>query len=160
MEQSAASATPETRDHRPWLVAAVAAGLLLAVAVTAIVLTGTRKDLAYEPGSPESAVQAYAQAWEAGDVDTAWDLLTPQAQARVQEFEFRSAMSWDEDVPTRIWVEERRDLEDRVELSLAVERSWDGLFGSDREVRPMRVTLIRVDGAWRIDTPLVGFYRW
>jgi hypothetical protein len=159
MEQTAGFASHEVRDRRTGLVAALAAAGLLGLATIALVLTGTPEDVGYGPGSPEAVMQAYAQAWEAGDADTAWALFTPRAQTRVRQYELRSAMSWSEDVPTRIWVEQRRDLDDRVELDLAVERSWDGLLGPDREIEPLRVTLIRLDDAWRIDTPLVGFHR-
>ena len=160
MEQNAGATDQQGSDRRIWLVGAIAVVALVAVAVAAVVLTSTREDTVYEPGSPEAAVQAYAEAWEAGDTDAAWEMLTPRAQSRVEEFEFRRAASWEEDLPTRMWVDERHDFDERVELDLAVERTWDGLFGPDRDIQRLRLRLIQIDGAWRIDTPVMGFYPW
>jgi hypothetical protein len=95
-----------------------------------------------------------------GDVEGAWALLSPEAQTRVHKYQIRSAMSWDEEVPTRIWIEERRDLDDRVVLTLGVERTWEGLLGPDRDTGSLRLTLIQLGDEWRIDTPVVGFHPW
>lgn len=160
MEQNAGATDQQGIGRRTWLIGAVAVAALIAIAVLAVVLTSTREDTVYEPDSPEAAVQVYATAWEAGDADAAWEMLTPRAQGRVERFEFRNAISWDEEVPTRVWVEEHREFDDRVVLTLGVERTWDGLFGPQRETQSMRLTLIQLDDEWRIDTPLVGFYAW
>jgi hypothetical protein len=160
MEQTTGATIHHGSDRRTWLIGAIAVAALVAIAAVAVVLTGSRDDAVYEPGSPEAVVQAYADAWADGDADAAWEILTPGAQARVRETEFRSAASWQEEMPTRMWIDERRDLDDRVVLVLSVEWTWDGLLGPDRNIQPLSVALIELDGAWRIDTPLVGFYRW
>lgn len=160
MEQTLGNSRSSGSDRRPLLVGAVAVVVIVAVAVSAVVLTSSRDDTVYEPGTPEAVVQAYADAWAAGDADAAWQLLTPRAQSRLLASEFRRAASWDEEIPTRLWVDERRDLDDRVVLTLSVEWTWDGLLGPDRDIQPLRVTLIELDGAWRIDTPLMGFHPW
>ena len=160
MEQTAGATQRQGSDRRTWLLGAIAVIVLIAIAAATVMLASTREDATYEPGSPEAAVQAYAAAWQAGDADAAWDLLTPGAQARVQEFEFRRAASWEEDMPTRLWVDERHDYEGRVVLDLSLERTWDGLLGPDRDIQSLRLTLIQIDDAWRIDTPVVGFYPW
>ena len=157
--------TAEANDHRgvgrrTWLVGGMAVIALICLAVAAVVLTTTRQDATYAAGSPEAAVQTYALAWEAGDADAAWGMLTPQAQRRVQRSEFHGAISWEEDTPSRVWVDKRRDLDDRVVLTLGVERTWDGLFGPSRHTESLRLTLIQLDDEWRIDTPVVGFHRW
>lgn len=138
---------------------AAAIGVVL-VAAAAMALAGTREDVEYEPGSPEAAMAAYVDAWDAGDVEAAYTALTTRAQARVPLHEFREVMTWDEEVPTRIWIEQRTDYDDRVVFDLTVETTYDGLFGPDRDTHSLRVTLINVDDAWRIDTPLVGTYSW
>jgi hypothetical protein len=45
-------------------------------------------------------------------------------------------------------------------LTLSVERTWDGLLGPDRDVQTLRLSLVELDGAWRIDSPIVGFEPW
>lgn len=160
MEQHTGVEDQRGHGQRAWLIVALAVVALVTVAAFAVLLIDTGDDAVYEPGTPEAAVQAFAAAWEMGDVDGAWALLSPEAQTRVHKYQVRSAMSWDEEVPTRIWIEERRDLDDRVVLTLGVERTWDGLFGPDRDTQSLRLTLIQLDGDWRIDTPVVGFYPW
>lgn len=160
MQQTAGATTQSGSDRRTWLIGAVAVAAVILIAVAAVVLTGMRQDAVYEPGSPEAAVQDYVEAWAAGDASTAWEMLTPQAQARVDEFEFHHARAWEEDLPTRVWIDERQDLPDWVALTLSVEWTWDGLFGPDRHLETVRLKLIEQDGAWRIDTPLLGFHRW
>lgn len=150
---------PPSGGRSAWLIGIVVA-VVLVVAVAAVTLVGARDEVEYQPGSPEAAIAAYAEAWDAGDIDTAYAALTTRAQARVPLYEFREVMTWDEDVPTRIWIEERTDYDERVVLDLSVETSYHGLFGADRDTHSLRVTLVRVDGTWRIDTPLVGIYSW
>lgn len=160
MEQTAGATDHPGSDRRTWLLGAIAIAVLVTISMVAVVLVGDRDDAAYGPGSPEAVVQDYAEAWAAGDTDAAWKMLTPRVQARVQEFEFRQAASWDDQMPTRVWVEQRNDLPDWVTLTLAVEWTWDGLFGPDRDIQNLRVKLVELDGTWRIDTPLVGFNPW
>lgn len=160
MEQNAEATKQQGAGRRTWLVATVAVAALIAIALIAIVLVSRQEDTVYEPGSPEAVVQAYAEAWEAGDADAAWEMLTPRAQGRLERSEFSNAISWEEEMPTRVWVEERRDLDDRVMLTLTVERTWDGLLGPSRDIGSLRLTLIELDDAWRIDSPIVGFHVW
>ena len=161
MEQTTGAIDHRGSGRRTWLIGAVALLILvLSGAVAAFVLAGDREATVYAPGSPEAAVQAYARAWDAGDADAAWAFLTPQAQARVHRSEFRSAISWEEDTPSRVWVEERRDLDGKTILRLGVERTWHGPLGPGRDTESLRLTLIQLDDEWRIDTPVVGFYRW
>ena len=126
----------------------------------AVVLAGTQEDTVYDSGSPEAAVQDYAAALETGDMDAAWRLMSPRAQSLMERYEFRRAAHWEEDLPTRMWVDRRDDYDDRVVLALSIERTWDGLLGPDRDIQSLRLTLVRVDGEWYIDTPLVGLYPW
>jgi hypothetical protein len=147
-------------DLRPWLIGVLIALAIVVVAAVAVILTGHREDVVYEPGSPETVVQAYADAWAAGDVDAAWQLLTPRAQSRVARYEYRNAMRWDEEVPSRVWVDGRRDYDDHVVLTLSVEHTWDGLFGPQRDIQTVRLSLVELDGEWLIDTPIVGFEPW
>ena len=160
MEQTDGATSTPGSDRRTWLIGAVLVAVLVAIAVAGVVLTSTREVADYDSGSAEAAVKAYAQAWEVGDTEAAHRLLTPRAQERVELAVFRDAMAWDEEVPTRVWVEDRRDFGERVVLTLGIERTWDGLFGPDREIESLRVALLQLDGEWRIDTPMVGFNFW
>ena len=160
MERTAGATGPQGIGHRAWLVGLILVGAFVAIAAMAMVLIGDRQDTVYDPDSPEAAVQAYTQAWEGGDVDAAWQVLTPRAQERVEWFEFQHAATWSEESPTRMWVAERDDHVDYVVLTLSIERTWDGLLGPDRDVQSLRLRLVRLDGSWRIDSPIAGFYPW
>lgn len=159
MDENEKAAATLGSDRRMWLIGAAIAVLIVVVAI-AVALTSTQQETRYPPGSPEAALQAYAESWERGDNDAAYEVLTERVQARVDSLEFRHAMSWDEEAPKRVWIEERTDIDDGVVLKLLVETTYNGLFGPDRDTLMIRVTLVEVDGVWRIDTPLVGLYPW
>ena len=160
MEQYAGPTEPQGAERRTWLIGAIVVAALIAIATIAIVLVSRQEDAAYEPGSPEAVVRAYADAWEAGDADAAWEMFTPRAQERLERSEFLNAISWEEEMPTRLWVEERRDFDDRVVLVLSVEWTWNGLLGPSRDIGSLRLTLVESGDTWQIDTPLVGFRVW
>ncbi len=159
MDELENATTSMGSDRRMWFVGAAIAALIAIMAI-AVVLTSTQQETEYPPGSPEAALQAYAWSWERGDINAAYEMLTERVQAHVERLEFRHAMSWDDEAPKRVWIEERTDIDDGVVLKLLVETTYNGLFGPDRDTHVIRVTLIEVDGVWRIDTPLVGFYPW
>jgi predicted kinase len=93
--QTSTDSTPGS-DRWLWLMGMFITMAIVVVAALAVVLMGDRQDAALEPGSPEAVVQDYAEAWAAGDSDAGWQMLTPRAQARVQQYEFREAIRWDE----------------------------------------------------------------
>jgi hypothetical protein len=147
-------------ERRSLLFAAlVVAALLIVAAATAFYASGAR-DASYAPGSPEAAFQRYAQAWDAGDTDAAYAALSVRAKARVPERDFREAIEWGDDGATRLWIDERSGTDDRVVLRLTVETSHGGLFSVERYRDHPRVTMIREDDAWKIDTPLIGYHSW
>ena len=158
MNDSAATTASPAGTERTWLIAAIVALALVGIATAAIVIATDQREAPYMPGTPEAAVQDYAQAWDAGDTDAAYALLSSRAQARVPEWEFRHAMTWSDESSSRIWIDERRDVGYQAILELTVERIYDGFLRPARERDGMRLVLIREDGAWRIDTPLLGYY--
>ena len=158
MDQSTGSSASPTGTGRPWLVAAIVALALAGMATAAIVLLSGQREVTYAPDTPEAAVQAYIRAWDTGDTDAAYAFFSSRVQARVPEWEFRHAQTWSEEDSTRIWIDERREAGSGVILELTVERTYDGFLRPSRERDGMRLVLIRDDGAWRIDTPLLGYH--
>jgi hypothetical protein len=147
--------------RRTWLAGSFAIVALVVLAIVALVLAAGREAAVYPTGSPEAAFQQYAAAWDAGDLDTAWGSLTLRAQGRLSEWEFRDANTWRDDEKHRVWIDERSGADDRVVLHLTIETIYDGgLFGSGRYEDASSVTMVREDGDWKIDTPLVGYSRW
>jgi len=153
-------ATGPRSSSRPiWLIGAIVALVLMVVAAATFLLVSDDEVATYPPGSPEAAYQEYAQAWEAGDVETAWEAFTTRAQGRISKSEFRDTNTWRGEEAMRIWIEHQTGTDDRAVLNLSIDFTYDGgLFGTDRHTESSRVTLLREDGEWKIDTPLVGHY--
>jgi hypothetical protein len=161
MNENAAAPEQGHSDRSTWLVGGVLGIVLVVVAVAAIVIVGAREDKEYAAGSPEAAFQAYVRAWDAGDTDAAWAMLTDEAQVRGSRSDFRAANSWRENQAQRIWIDQRQGTDERAVLHLTIESIHDeGLFGSGRDQDESRVTMVREDGDWKIATPLVGYYPW
>lgn len=142
------------------MVGAIVALVLGGAAVAAVSIDGGREWVSYPPGSPEAALQRYASAWEAGDTATAWDAFTPGSRNRLSRREFQEANDWRGSERHRVWVDERSGTGERVTLHLSVETIYgNGLVGLARYTLRTRVTFVRQDDQWKIDTPLVGYQR-
>jgi len=147
-----------SEDHRAWPVGVLALLALVVLASVALFVLVIRQDAEYGADSAEAALQRYVEAWEAGDVETAYGALSSRAQERLSLSAFKDAWSRTEGSAVRVWIDERRDAGDRVVLGLTVELSHGGLLRPDRERYRPRVTLVREGDAWKIDTPLLGNY--
>lgn len=133
---------------------------LLMLAVAALFMTAAREDVSFPPDSAEAAFQGYMTAWSEGDTATAYDALSSHARSLVPYRDFAEAQSWSDDDATRVWIDSRHEEAERVILKLTIERPAGGLLGPRTERDHPNVTLVREDGAWKIDTPLVGYYPW
>lgn len=161
MNENAEAPEPTGGGRSTWLAGGIVAIVLVIVAAATLVLAAGREDASYPPDSPEAAFQGYARAWDAGDTEGAWDMLTTTAQGRVSKFEFRDANSWRGEEQQRLWIHDRSGTDERVVLHVTIETTGGGLlFGSGDWEETARVTMVREDGDWKIDTPLVGYYRW
>jgi hypothetical protein len=139
----------------------VLGALAIAVLATAALLLTMRQDeVRYPPDSAEAAFQHYIAAWDEGDTGTAYAALSSRARSLVPFRDFVEAQAWSAGTPTRVWVDERRDVGERVILDLTIEQSWDGPLGPSRDRYQPTVTMLREDGAWKVDTPLVGYHPW
>jgi hypothetical protein len=120
-----------------------------------------RSRVAYPPDSPEAALQRYLDAWDQGDVDRAWSALSTRAQTVLRYAAFQSSQAWLGDEAIRVWIDESRSIEsDHVVLELTIERSSDGPLGPTRDRLQRRVTLVREDDTWLIDTTMARPFEW
>ena len=153
--------TQRTRSGRSWWVAGIVLAVVIVVTAAAAVLVGSEQEpVGYPPGSPEAALQAYFEAWQAGDFEVAYSAMSEQAQRHIPRRDLREAATWADEEQVRVWVDRRTDHDDRAVLHLTIETSWDGLFGPDRDRHQQRVTMVREDGTWKIDTPMFGYHPW
>jgi hypothetical protein len=160
MNSTQAATRPQSTGRSTWVLGGVLVVVLVVIAVAAVVLSSAREDATYLAGSPEAALQEYFHAWRSGDIEAAYAALSSRAQARVPRDEFRDARRWQGESRVRVWIDERTEIADRVGLDLTLEEAYDGLLRPARDTMGLRVTMIRQDGDWKIDTPLVGYYPW
>jgi hypothetical protein len=161
MNDTETATEPRSMSRSTWIIGAIVGVVLVVAAAAAIGLTSGREDAHYLPGSPEAAFQEYVRVWEVGDTETAWAALTLRAQEQIPRHEFNSANRWRTEESRRVWIEEVLGSEERPVLHLTVETIYHGgLFGSDRYREDSRVVMVREDGAWKIDSPIAGHYRW
>jgi len=124
-------------------------GLIGVALVAALLIRGSAAPL--DLSTPSGTVLAYALAQRRGDPHTAWDLLAPSEQARLDRDRFvaRSANASDDNV--YLTTEDERIEADGASVVLVRTFSNRGLFGT-RSSFSSRTTvrLIRVDDQWRI----------
>ena len=140
---------------------AIGAGVIALVVVTlaVVLLTDDGGQTSFPSDSPEAALQGYLAALEDDDVDAAYAAFSSDVQSRVSHDAFEREVdlrrSPDEPPDTRYLVASTSLDGDTAQVTITVEEFYeDGLGGStnryDREIH-----LIREDGAWHIDEPLV-----
>lgn len=156
----AASAPPVPHTGLPRSILAAGVGLVALVGLALIVgLVVPRGPTAYPAGSPEAAFQAYYDAWEARDLETALSHFSPAIRADLDLATYKrldTEQSWQRDQDRRI-VLLGVDLGDDVAtLHVRVDEFYPGAFGGGRSSFERSVQMARTDGTWTIDEPLVG----
>lgn len=141
------------------LIAASIVGLVV-VAIVIVLLADRRQPQQFAAGSPEATVQAYLQAWDRGDLETAYASFSQAAKERITFDDYGAASRfWRQsrggEVREAVFVDRSVIDGSRATVYLIVETS----YGSDLEVNTYRnqreINLEREDGAWRIAEVLV-----
>ena len=150
---------PMSNGRSVGTIAAVIVGLM-AVAVVIVLVADRRAPQAFPPGSPEAAIQAYLQAFEDREVETAYEHFSAAAQKRMtlQEFE-EAANGWHAsqgvELTHLVLIAGSTIDGSRATVELIVESTYEGGLENNtyREEREALLTL--EDGAWRFVDPLV-----
>ncbi|HEX5038702.1 MAG TPA: hypothetical protein VFW95_01025 [Candidatus Limnocylindria bacterium] len=141
---------------------AIGAGVIALVVVTlaVVLLTDDGGRTSFAPDSPEAALQAYLAALEDEDVDVAYAAFSDDVRSRVnadafeREVGLRDAGSSD-GPDTRYLVTASNVDGDTALVTVTVEEFYgDGLNGSTNRY-DHEIHLVREEGAWHIDEPLV-----
>ncbi len=135
--------------------------LLVVVAVIAVVVLGSRDAPAFSADTPEGVVQRHLAAVEDEDYETAWGYLSARIRAELSLEDYRRASRdyGSYDAGSRRVLFDRSEVDgDRARVWLTVEEYYDsGPFGGASTYRSTReIVLVREDGGWRIDDPLIG----
>jgi hypothetical protein len=147
---------------------AILAGIagLLVVTVVVVLLAGDRPPRTYPAGSPEAAYQAYVTAWQAGDDEAAYASFTtavraetPYADYHRQAIEYR-LYGQQPGTTTRVFIDAATVQGETATLQVTVETSVVSGLGANRYRSTLPVTLVREDGAWRLDTIRMGTEPW
>jgi hypothetical protein len=154
----AAPSAGSTGFPRSVLVAGVALAALIVVALIAA-LALPHSPATYPAGSPEAAFQEFYQAWESRDLEGAYAHLSAAVRADLSLAGYRlldSERSWQRDQDRRVVLTGTETAGDRATLQLRVDEFYGGGLGAQRSSWDRSVTLVREDGGWMIDEPLVG----
>lgn len=136
---------------------AIVALIALAVVVALVVPKGPA---VYDPGSPEAAFQAFYRAFEEGEVEDAYLLLSSSVKEQVTLAEYRrldADQTYQRGQDRRVvLLGSDRTGETRL-LRLRVDQFYSGRgLGGDRYSYERTIQLVQEDGAWLIDEPIVG----
>ncbi|WP_164234407.1 hypothetical protein [Microbacterium hydrocarbonoxydans] len=144
-EADAGDRGPRRRTARAALIGVTAAAGLLVIAAVGVIVAG-RGTATYPEGSPERAVQVYAQAVVDGDLDVALGLLVPEDAEECE----RIVQGRDDYRVALVESTERGDSA-RVEVIISEVYS-SGPFGPEEYSSEEVFGLRREGGAWLIET--------
>lgn len=135
--------------------------VLVVVTVIAVVLLGSREAASFSADTPEGVVQRHLAAVEEEDYETAWGYLSADTQSELSLDEYRRAArdhGYYVGGSRRVLFDRSEVDGDRARVWLTVEEYYDGgPFGGATTYRsPREIALVREDGQWRIDDPLIG----
>lgn len=133
---------------------------LAVITILVVLLAGDREAAEFSADSPEGTIQRYLAAYDDGDLGAAHAFFSADVRERMDIKAYQNAVdSWGGGSGTegrrRVLFDNTSGTGDRVQLHLIVEEFYgDGLSG-DTYRSPREVRLVREDGDWRIDQPLV-----
>ena len=154
------TSAPGTSD-RSLLFIALGIVLIVALTVVVVVLAGDREAAEFPADSPEGAVQRYLAAFDEDDYETAYSFFSEEVRGEVDLDEYermvRSYGAYGDQTSRRVLFDQVSGEGDRVRVHLTVEEFYGGggLGGGDTYRSPREVLMVREDGAWHIDEPLV-----
>lgn len=142
---------------------AIALGVvgLVALTIVVVLVMGGREAAEYSADSPEGTIQRYLTAFEAGDYETAYTFFSADVRGETDleayERSVRDYGTYDGQPSRRVLFDRTSGEGDRIRVHLTVEEFYvgDGLGGGDTYSSPREVLMVREDGAWRIDEPLI-----
>ena len=146
--------------NRSLLLIAAAVLALVVLTVAVVLVAGNRAPTQYPPDSPEAALQGYLAAFEADDVEAAHAYFSAPVRERMDLEAYERAIDeghrmYPPDSSRSVLFDRRSGEGDSVRLHLTVEEFYgEGLNGTTNR-SPREIRLVREDGAWRIDEPLV-----
>jgi hypothetical protein len=136
----------------------IAGGILgvVLLGIVVVLLAEGRQPPAYEPGTPEAAMQGYLAAWENNDPGAAYDFFSNSIKATVsrEDYVVQSGAFGEVGQNRATFIDRVEGDDSQVTVFLTVEEYYgDGLGESYSSQRTVR--MVHEDG-WKIDELLVG----
>jgi len=150
-------------SDRSLLAIAGGIGAIVIAAIVLVVVAGGRPAASFPPGSPQAAMQDYLAAWEAEDYPAAYAFFSAEVKAGVPLEQYRRVAEdqrqygYPADASRSVFIDRVSEKGDRADVHLTVEEfSSGGGLGANvyRSTRVIR--MVREDGSWNIDEPLIG----
>lgn len=144
--------------------ASIVAGIvaILGLTVLIVVLADQRAPVDYPPDSPEAAVQAYLQAWDADDPAAAyaWFSADAQKQLAFDDYrpifeEFQRHTEGPDAARRSVFISGTRGSGDRVTVNLTVEEVYGTGLSLNTYRSSRSVAVVREGTSWKLAEPLV-----
>ncbi|HET7037932.1 MAG TPA: hypothetical protein VFI42_19825 [Thermomicrobiaceae bacterium] len=147
------------RPKRSVSIVAALAVALMAATIAVALTAGSGSVSRFPPGSAEDVLQRYLQAVQNRDAQAAYGLLSADARRLMPESEFADRIGRGPIERQRIALRgiERDARGEGVSVTLAVTRPADPGLGIDSVSYTSTLGLVREDGGWRIEQPVVFF---
>jgi hypothetical protein len=154
----AAGASPVDHSLRHILIIGGIVVALVVVAVAVVIVLGSRGAATYPPDSPEASFQAYLQAYEANDLETAYGYLSVRIRSdtALSAYLDEAAMYDRGDMTRGVWIDSVDRTGGRATLNLTIEEFYSSGLSSSSYRYESRVRMVLEDGSWRIDERLAG----
>ena len=150
--------------QRGFLAIVVGIVVLLGTTVAVVLVRGDPPAASYPAGSPEAAFQAYLAAWEAGDDATAYASFTAEVRTDTTlEAYHRQAEDMrrhDPGTGRRVFIDSASIRGESATLQLTVETTNIGGLSANRYRSTTTASMVRQDGAWKLDRLWMGTDPW
>ena len=135
---------------------------LVAIAAAVVLLLGGREPESFPADSAEGVVQRYLAAFEEGDLEEAHASFSSEVRSEMDLDAYEQATRdygmFPPDSSRRVLFDRTDTDGDRARVHLTIEEYFGGgPFGGGETYRSSReIRMVREDGSWRIDEPLIG----
>jgi hypothetical protein len=133
---------------------------LAVITIIVVLLAGDRQREDFPSDSPEGTVQRYLVAFDAGDLDAAHAFFSADVREQMDVEAYQRAVDsfghgFAAEGSRTVLFDGTDGGGDRVEVHLIVEEFYGNGLSGETYRSPRDIRLVREDGEWRIDQPLV-----
>lgn len=129
------------------------AGLLLVAGVVLALLAPRRAETSFPPGSPEATVACYLRLLQDGQVDQAAALVDFDGPRPLTSEQFHQQYDqWSRNTH-RVTLLHSETSGEQASVRVEIATFSPGAFGAEDRTAQATFTLVRRDGAWRINDP-------